>query len=184
MGDVNALAPMWGCHAEGNGCSVPGDIFGNLSHPDKDTPFCDRVVGDAGLEMLGAVTEARRSGGPPFFLAVGFRKPHLPHRHPSAYDALYPSPDNITLAKYPVLDNSVPPIAFHQTSLAVDPYAPIPTAAAQLERRNYYASVSWIDHQIGAVLEALEDSGLSNETAVVFHSDHVSWTKCCKGTVT
>ena len=57
---------------------------------------------------------------------MGFRKPHLPFRHPAPWDALYPSPANITLAKYRTLDASQPPISYHSTSLAVDPYKALP----------------------------------------------------------
>jgi arylsulfatase A-like enzyme len=56
--------------------------------------------------------------------------------------------------------------------LAVDPYVPLARAAAQLERRQYYAAVSWVDRQIGSVLDALEESGLAADTAVVLHADH------------
>jgi iduronate 2-sulfatase len=70
------------------------------------------------------------------------------------------------------LDASVPPIAWHPTALAVNPYAPLPRAAAQVERRQYYAAVSWVDRQIGSVLDALEESGLAADTAVVLHADH------------
>ena len=55
------------------------------------------------------------------------------------------------------LDASVPPIAWHGTALAVDPYAAMPRAQAQLLRRDYYAAVSWVDAQVGRVLQALAD---------------------------
>jgi iduronate 2-sulfatase len=170
MGDVNAMAPMWGC--SGLGCSVPGSLEGNATFPARDAPFCDKVVGDEGVALLRALAAQRAGGGPPFFLAVGFRKPHLPHRHPDAYDALYGPPEGIATARYGTLDASVPPIAWHPTALAVNPYVALPRAAAQLERRQYYASVSWVDRQIGSVLAALEASGLAADTAVVLHADH------------
>jgi iduronate 2-sulfatase len=180
MGDVNALAPMWPCAPLPQGCSVPADLNGTTAHPLLDAPFCDGVIGQQAVQLLQALAAARAGGGAPFFLAVGFRKPHLPHRHPAAYDALYPPPASIPTALHDTLDASVPPIAWHPTALAVNPYTPLPRAAAQLERRNYYASVSWMDAQVGRVLRALEASGLASDTVVVLHSDH-GWSLGEKG---
>jgi hypothetical protein len=165
MGDVNAMAPMQACAKAG--CGEPGDADGNPLNNTR--PFEDKVVGDEGVALLAQLAASRRAGGPPFYLAVGFRKPHLPHRHPSFYDALYDR-DTIATAKFPVMDASVPPIAYYQVGMAQDPYHAVPTAAAQLERFNYYAATSWVDHQIGVVLAALEASGVANDTLVVFHA--------------
>ena len=167
MGDVNSMAPMQAC--EKAGCGEPGDAEGN---PFNNTrPFEDKVVGDEGVALLGQLAAARAAGGPPFYLAVGFRKPHLPHRHPSFYDSLY-NLTAVATAKFPVMDASVPPIAYYQVGMAQNPYRAVPTEEAQLERFNYYAATSWVDHQVGAVLRALEASGAANDTLVVFHADH------------
>jgi iduronate 2-sulfatase len=164
MGDVNAMAPMQACAKEG--CGEPGDADGN---PLNDTrPFEDKVIGDEAVALLGQLAAAHT----PFYLAVGFRKPHLPHRHPSFYDVFYNASDLAT-AKYPVMDPSVPAIAFYQTGMAEGgPYVSVPKAEAQLERRNYYAATSWVDHQVKVVLDALDASGAANNTLVVFHADH------------
>jgi len=66
----------------------------------------------------------------------------------------------------------VPPIAYHASSLWGDPYHAMPAADAQRERLNYYAAISWVDHQIGALLAALDAAGRANDTLVVLHSDH------------
>ena len=165
MGDVNAMAPMQACARAG--CGEPGDADGNPLNNTR--PFEDKVVGDEGVALLRQLAAARAAGGPPFYLAVGFRKPHLPHRHPSFYDALYER-NALATARFPVMDESVPPIAYCQVGMAQDPYHAVPTAAAQLERFNYYAATSWVDHQIGVVLGALEASGVANDTLVVFHA--------------
>jgi hypothetical protein len=106
MGDVNAMAPMQACAKAG--CGEPGDAAGNPLNNTR--PFEDKVVGDEGVALLAQLAAARAAGGPPFYLAVGFRKPHLPHRHPSWYDGLY-NLSGLATAKFPVLDASVPPIA-------------------------------------------------------------------------
>ena len=181
MGDVNAMAPMWPCSGAGAAsCSVPAHLNGTLLQPLQDPPLCDKVVGDEAVALVRALAAARAAGGAPFFLAVGFRKPHLPHRHPNAYDALYPPPASIPTALHDTLDASIPPIAWHATSLAVNPYIPLPRAEAQLERRNYYAAVSWVDAQIGRVLQALKESGEEENTVQLVHSDH-GWSLGEKG---
>lgn len=111
----------------------------------------------------------------PFFLAVGFRKPHLPFRHPAPWDADYPAPGAILLARYKTMNASTPPIAFHEVNIGgadVAPFAPIPDAAAGLLRRDYYACISWVDFNVGRLLAELDALGLANDTAVVFHADH------------
>jgi hypothetical protein len=167
MGDVNAMAPMLDCAPAG--CGEPGDADGNPLNNTR--PFEDKVIGDQAVALLEQLTSVRSAGGAPFYLAVGFRKPHLPHRHPSFYDSLYNVGD-IATAKYNVMDRTVPQIAYCEVGMAQNPYAAVPKAQAQLERLNYYAATSWIDHQVGVILAALNASGLANETVVVFHADH------------
>lgn len=164
FGDVNAMAPMY------PGDGEPGDADGT---PTSNTtkPFEDRVIGDAGVLLLRELGAARAAGGAPFYLAVGFRKPHLPFRHPDFYDAMYAPQSSIAVAKHGVLDKSIPPIAFHQADPIVSPYTPVDVAVAQSYRFNYYAAISWIDHQVGQVLAELDATGLANDTLVVFHAD-------------
>lgn len=174
MSNVNALAPMRQC-ADGippasDGCAVPATKQGDVE-PGTFT-FEDRTIADDALAKLRIAADNRKSGGQPFFLAVGFRKPHLPFRHPKPWSDIYPTAPNIPLAKYKVLDASQPPIAFHQTSLAVNPFTPLPDEQAGRLRRDYYGAISWTDSQIGRVTSELAALGLTNDTLVVFHSDH------------
>ena len=165
-GDVNAIAPMYaGC------CGEPGDADGNTLD-NVTNPFADKVIGALGISLLKELGAQRASGGAPFYLAVGFRKPHLPFRHPDFYDALYAPQSSIATARYDTLDVSVPPIAFHSCDPIASPYEPVEKSVAQAYRFNYYASISWIDHQVGAILSALDATGLANDTLVIFHSDH------------
>jgi arylsulfatase A-like enzyme len=169
MLNVNSQAPMRPCEAT---CSIPADAEGTPANLSTTFNFCDRIIGDDALLKLRRAAANREASGQPFFLAVGFRKPHLPFRHPSPYSALYPAPADMPLALHKTMDASIPPIAFHETSLAKDPYAPLPDLQAGTLRRDYYASISWMDHQLGRVLDELDALGLSNDTAVVFHADH------------
>ena len=170
MFNVNSLAPMRPC--EGGSCSIPANLSGDPDDPKKTFRFCDRIIGDDAVMKLRAASDVYNKTGQPFFLAVGFRKPHLPFRHPSAYDSLYPSPENIPLAQHKTLNETIPSVAFHQTSLASNPYVPMGDKQAGTLRRDYYAAISWMDSQIGRVIDELEALGLSENTAVVFHADH------------
>ena len=172
MANVNSLAPMRPC--EGGSCSVPANAAGDPADPKSTFRFCDRIIGDDALLKLRAASANRDATGQPFFLAVGFRKPHLPFRHPSAYDSLYPSPADIPLAKHKTMDATVPPVAYHQTALAADPYVAMDDLKAGTLRRDYYAAISWMDAQLGLVVDELAALGLENDTAIVFHAARTS----------
>lgn len=168
MWTVNSLAPMRPC---ADTCSVAGATLAGDVPPGVFT-FEDRTIAEDGIAKLKIAAANRADTGQPFFLAVGFRKPHLPFRHPQPWDDSYPAPGDIPLAVYNTMHASVPAIAFHETSIAVNPYTPISTASAGVLRRDYYAAVSWTDSQLGRVTAELAALGLTNDTLVVFHSDH------------
>jgi iduronate 2-sulfatase len=166
MGSVNSVACSWPC--EGAACAANASAEGV---PGQGVPpLTDKVTGDDGLAKLRAALAAGPSH--PFYLAVGFRKPHLPFRAPAPYQDLYPPATLVPLARFQTLDRSVPPIAYHASGLWGDPYHAMPAAAAQRNRLNYWAAISWMDHQVGVLLDALEAAGRANDTLVVFHSDH------------
>jgi hypothetical protein len=108
--------------------------------PDGTFQLCDRIIGDDGVAKLQAAAANYKSTGQPFFLAVGFRKPHLPFRHPAPWNDDYPVLADIPLAKYNTMNRTTPPVAYHSTSIATNPYVPIPDAQAQQLRRDYYGT--------------------------------------------
>lgn len=107
----------------------------------------------------------------PFFLALGFVKPHLPFNAPSKYWDLY-EPKNISLPGNFVQPPSTPKKAFH-TSGELRKYHDIPSKGHFSDElslqliHGYYAAVSYVDAQIGKVLNSLERLGLTNNTVVV-----------------
>ncbi|XP_069568306.1 iduronate 2-sulfatase isoform X1 [Brachyistius frenatus] len=118
----------------------------------------------------------------PFFLAVGFHKPHIPFRIPKEYLSLYPL-DQMTLAPDPDVPKLLPPVAYNpwmdvrkrddvQKLNISFPYGPIPKDFQLRIRQHYFAAVSYMDAQVGRLLGALDDLGLTNSTVVVFTSDH------------
>ncbi|KAG8448137.1 hypothetical protein GDO86_015291 [Hymenochirus boettgeri] len=130
------------------------------------------------IKLLKSVKQQNSS----FFLAVGYHKPHIPFRFPKEFLKLYPI-ENISLAPDPYIPKKLPLVAYNpwadirkrddvQTLNISFPYGPIPEDFQLLIRQSYYASVSYLDDQIGQLLNALEGLGLSNDTIIVFASDH------------
>ena len=106
----------------------------------------------------------------PFFLGVGFFRPHTPYVAPKKYFTMYPI-EEMRLPYAPVGDrDDIPTAAFAHN-------CPIPNY--NLERdillgalQSYYACVSFVDAQVGRLLDALDDLGIADNTIVVFWSDH------------
>jgi uncharacterized sulfatase len=107
-------------------------------------------------------------GDKPFFLAVGFRRPHTPYIAPKKYFDLYPP------VKMPVPDEPADHLsAIPRAAFTYKPGAKQPGPEAMRRgRAAYYASVSFMDAQVGVLLDALDRLKLWDTTVVVFVSDH------------
>lgn len=119
---------------------------------------------------------ALKQKGQPFFLAVGFLKPHLPFVAPKKYWDLY-DPDQIPLPAIDHLPKDCPEFAGHRNSElhnypGVPKENPIPAAFAKQLRHGYYAAISFTDHNIGRLLDALDAEGLADNTVIVLWGDH------------
>ncbi len=117
-----------------------------------------------------------KAKGQPFFLAVGFAKPHLPFVAPKKYWDLY-DPNAIPEPAFDHLPQGSPPFAGHNNGelhsyAGVPKKNPIPADFAKTIRHGYYACVSYTDAQIGKVMTALEQEGLADNTIVVLWGDH------------
>lgn len=136
-----------------------------------------------GKQTSDALAKLRElaSGNSPFFLAVGYIRPHLPFITPKKYWDLYERAQQ-PLAPNPQLPKAMPPVAFGDRNLggfyelrgyldyadAPSPFERPLTEAQQRElRHGYYASVSFIDAQVGRLLTGLEEKGLARNTIVV-----------------
>jgi arylsulfatase A-like enzyme len=109
--------------------------------------------------------KAFKQGGKPFFLAVGFLKPHLPFVASKRYWHLH-NPDAIPL---PQIDHL--PEDAHQY-VGIPASNPLPADIARQLRHGYYACVSYTDAQIGRLLDAVDRAGLTDSTAIVLWGDH------------
>ena len=102
----------------------------------------------------------------PFFIGAGFYRPHCPFIAPAKYFDLYPL-DRIA-APSSSDTSAVPPPAWFTTP----PHWGISEQAQRETIRAYYASISFLDANVGRVLDALDRLGLAQSTVVVFVSDH------------
>ncbi len=134
-----------------------------------ETLFDGRIAGKA-IEVMRGVKEK------PFFLAVGFTKPHLPFVAPKKYYDMYPL-EKVKLPANPFPPKDVPRVALADFG-ELRAYADIPEKGALSERqareliRGYYAATSYVDAQIGRVLDELDRTGLRDNTIVVLWGDH------------
>lgn len=135
-----------------------------------DSAYHDGAMTDLAIEHLKA------KGDAPFYMVVGYKKPHLPFVAPKKYWDLYPK-ESITLPENYYLPEDSPQIA-HMTWGELRAYSGIPqkgdldeSTALELIR-GYYASISFVDAQIGRLMAALETEGLTDNTIVVLWGDH------------
>jgi arylsulfatase A-like enzyme len=116
----------------------------------------------------------REHGDRPFFIACGFHKPHIPFLAPDAYFEKYPI-DSIALTRSPTNDwHDIPTIAATRQYLD---YGFPPLGQEDDTRRRafmqaYYACVSFVDAQLGIIVDALHQTGEWENTVIVFIGDH------------
>lgn len=116
--------------------------------------------------------------GESFFLTVGYLKPHLPFSAPARYWDMYDR-DEFEPIEHPERPEGAPDLAFHDNN-ETRGYSdvpdrgdgPIPLEKKKELRHGYYATVSYIDAQVGKLLETLDELGLRENTIVVLWGDH------------
>jgi uncharacterized sulfatase len=139
-----------------------GSALAWLAADGGDEEQTDGIAATRAIQLLG------EHKGKPFFLGVGFYRPHCPYIAPKKYFDMYPI-EQIKLPEQRVDDlKDVPQVA---------PFVRPPNWSLKdddLRRaiQAYYASVTFMDAQVGRVLDALDRLGLAENTVVVFWSDH------------
>ncbi len=118
-------------------------------------------------EAIRWMEENRES---PFFLGVGFFRPHTPYVAPKKYFDLYPL-DQIRLPYAPDDDREDIPTAAFAHNCPVPHYG-LEEEVLRKAIQAYYATVSFLDAQVGRMLDCLDELGLADDTMVVFWSDH------------
>ncbi len=164
-------APLQGQPARKNGKDPKkGPAYEISSKPDDELP--DGATAAEAVKRL-AVLKSRRE---PFFLAVGFVKPHLPFVAPKKYWDMY-NPNLIPVPTTNKLPTGSPQFAGHNNGElhaypGVPKGNPIPSEFARTLRHGYYSCISYTDAQIGRLLDALDKEGLADNTIIVLWGDH------------
>jgi len=141
----------------------------------SDGTYIDGIVCDAARSALVELAESP-SGDQPFFLAVGFRKPHLPFCAPQKYWDLYDRPE-IPMPATAEHPQDAPELGVRSWR-ELEGYADIPEdGRLSIEkirqlRHGYYACVSYVDAMVGRLLDKLRQQGLAENTVVVLWGDH------------
>ncbi|MBO9617964.1 MAG: sulfatase [Niabella sp.] len=142
----------------------------------NDEGYPDGLTANLAVEKIRALAAT----GQPFFLGVGFFKPHLPFNAPRRYWDLYDEA-TLTLTPSPDIPSGVNPASLNQSAEfnqyklgdeAASLSAPLSDAYARKLRHAYYAAISYIDAQVGKVLEALKENNLDKNTIIVVWGDH------------
>ena len=138
--------------------------------------YPDGLTANLAIEKLMELKNKKQ----PFFLGVGFFKPHLPFTAPKKYWDLYDE-STIPLAPFDSLPSMGSPLSLHgsgefnQYQLGEEKASlnhPVSDAYARKLRHAYFACVSYIDEQVGKIMEQLETLGLAENTIVVVWGDH------------
>lgn len=147
----------------------PGQFGGTLSwyaSPKSDRHHTDAIMADDAEWVLQRCAQRPDR---PFFLAVGFFRPHTPYVAPKTYFDLYPEQE-MPLVEGVMDDQAdIPPAGLASSKKEQD------EMTDELRRQcvqAYYASISFMDAQVGRVVDALDRLGLAENTIIVFTSDH------------
>lgn len=116
-----------------------------------------------------ALMEEAAAGTDPFFIAAGFRMPHTPYIAPEKYYALY-DPDTLKPRRGPAESLAQVPESALTYRLGLNPKFPEERPGDTMAA--YYSAISYMDAQVGVLLDTLDRLKLWDSTIVVFHSDH------------
>jgi len=144
---------------------VKGQYGATLSWLASEAKDDELTDGIAAAEASKLIEEHKNQ---PFFLAVGFYRPHTPYVAPDSYFPAYPA-DSIPIDRPgPEVNAKVPPVALLQHPGEADLSEEHHRKAVQA----YYASITFMDTQVGKLLDAIDKAGVADRTIVIFLSDH------------
>ncbi len=151
-----------------DGRALPWEIGMNVQYND----YFDGQTADSAIASLKFLKQQDQ----PFFLAVGFLKPHLPFNAPSGYWDMY-NADSLKLAGNPYTPDNAPAESMHNWGelrgyYSVPETGPVSKEMERMLVHGYYACVSYTDAMIGKVINELSALELDNNTVVVLFGDH------------
>ncbi|MHA3771232.1 sulfatase-like hydrolase/transferase [Verrucomicrobiota bacterium sgz303538] len=155
-----------------NSANLPrGAAYESADVPDN--AYADGKIADEAVRRL---REASQKPGEPFFMAVGFLKPHLPFCAPKKYWDLYDR-ESFKLAELRTPPEGAPSYAPTtwgelRNYTGIPQQGPVPDDMQRTLIHAYHATVSYVDAQLGRVLDELDQLGLADKTIVVLWGDH------------
>ena len=154
---------------DNNGAAKAFEIGENLNDDYGDTKMVNKAI-----EKLDELTEKEQ----PFFMALGFLKPHLPFNAPKKYWDLYNEKD-IELASNRFQPENSPDISMHKygelrkyTNIPSDFNLDVPDSTQKKLIHGYYACVSYIDDEIGKLIKHLKKLEIYDNSIIVLWGDH------------
>ncbi len=168
----NSPGPEW--QAEGEAELVQNNPYGLLPRKGGNVMTIVKADGDDLVHSDGKTAEKaseliRQHKNEPFFLAVGFVRPHVPFVAPASYFDSYPH-QQMVLPPQVINDwDDIPEAGINYVTSVNS------KMSEEQEKKavaGYYASVAYMDAQIGKVLKTLKEEGLEENTIVIFTSDH------------
>ena len=154
----------------------PENLPRGAAYEAADVPDDAYPDGKIAAEAITRLRAAKGRAGTPFFIGVGFLKPHLPFCAPKKYWDLYDR------SAFPLPERRTPPDGAPkyapQFGGELRQYKDIPENGVlpdDLQRtliHGYHAAVSYMDAQLGKVLDALDETGLADKTIIVLWGDH------------
>ncbi len=148
-----------------------------LESPDvPDEAYADGRVAAETIKRLEAAKDLREKVGTPFFIAVGFARPHLPFSAPKKYWDLH-DPNTLPMPEFEDLPKGAPQVAGKRGGEIanyknIPILKPFPESLKRQLIHGYYASTSFVDAQIGKVIAELDRLELSENTLIVLWGDH------------
>ena len=168
----NSQAAEW--QTKGEAELVQGNPDGKIERKGGNVMTIVKADGDDlehsdGKTAKKAIELIKNHKNEPFFLAVGFVRPHVPFVAPKSYFKAYPFKE-VKLPEFAKNDwNDIPEKGINYVTSVNAQMSEIQEKKAIA---GYYATVSFIDAQVGKVLNALKAEGLEDTTIVIFTSDH------------
>ncbi len=179
--------PSWDISESGNGpraenlgdllkknTTLPENVRRGVAQKGQDIFWAKLDLPDAQMgdgivaRRVAQWMEERSRDKKPFFLAAGFRKPHMPLNVPKKYFDLYPL-DKITYPQEPSAHiAALPPLARKNATTIAD----MPDMQRREAIQAYYAAISFMDAQVGVLLDQMDKAKLWDNTVVVFFGDH------------
>ena len=159
-----------------HGCPVPASL-NYTGYPDyKTLATAKELLQNATLADQQARARTDGQSGQPFWIGVGFVKPHMPHVFPEEFLDVVPQTADIEIATNQYMPKGTPFIEWGSgyEVPASGPNSPPDQWTAQDWRRNYYAAAAFSDHLLGELLAELESLGKANDTIIIMTADRES----------